>query len=231
VYGGGARKDVVSVRQSHWFVLAVGLALSLIGLSGPTVFAQQRPVTVTLAEQNSSGLSGTATLTDMGNGQTNVVIQLNSTAGDHPAHIHMGSCPTPDATPEYPLNNVQNGTSTTVVDVALSTLLSSQRAINVHLSPEEISTYVACGNLPLEGTQPPNAPGPAGGATGTGGVAVGGAGAAQTPRGAPAQAPSQVPAALPNTGDLGEVGSLASSAGLGLLALGLALRWGSKRRH
>ena len=39
------------------------------------------------------------------------------------------------------------GQSTTVVEIALSDILAVEHAINVHLSYEEVSTYIACGAI------------------------------------------------------------------------------------
>jgi predicted lipoprotein with Yx(FWY)xxD motif len=63
-----------------------------------------------------------------------------------PAHIHEGACPVPGAV-KYPLTNVAEGKSKTVMDVALADLLKGGFAINAHKSAAEASKYVACGNL------------------------------------------------------------------------------------
>ena len=91
----------------------------------------------------------------------------------HPAHIHDGSCVTLGGI-AFPLNDVAYSsmamggtptadmamgetvgsssavpleTSVTVVDVPLEQITDGQHAINVHLSAEEIGTYIACGNI------------------------------------------------------------------------------------
>lgn len=103
---------------------------------------------VILDAQNDSGETGTVTLTEV-NGKTKVIVTVqNEPAGaSQPAHIHLGACPTPGAV-EYPLSNVVNGTSETVLDVDLATIKSKMPlAINVHKSAEEVKVYVACGDL------------------------------------------------------------------------------------
>ena len=93
----------------------------------------------------------------------------------HPAHIHAGSCPdvgdvvfplidvvhmdemgTPmagvetPATPMAGMEGVEMGdiaVSTTSVDASLEDILAAEHAINVHLSAEEIGTYIACGDI------------------------------------------------------------------------------------
>lgn len=109
---------------------------------------QNRTVTINLSAQNDSGENGTATLTSEGN-KTKVVIALSNASADvaQPAHIHAGSCANINPKPKYPLNAVKNGTSTTIVAAELSSLVSGGNAINVHKSPQEIKTYVACGDI------------------------------------------------------------------------------------
>jgi hypothetical protein len=104
-------------------------------------------VTVALKELNDSGVSGTATLTADGD-KTNVVIQVDGATGDHPVHIHTGSC---DSLGEvaYPLTNIDaNGHSETTVDISLDDLTAGDFAINAHKSADEIAVYVACGEIP-----------------------------------------------------------------------------------
>lgn len=110
--------------------------------------AAQESVTIPLGEQSGSGQSGTAVLTAMGN-QTRVVVTLsNPPAGvAQPAHIHEGTCANLNPKPRYPLQSLMDGRSETVVDVPLTDLLAGQFAINVHKSQQEISTYVACGEI------------------------------------------------------------------------------------
>ena len=106
-------------------------------------------VTVQLGEQNGSGESGTATLTEDGD-QTKVTIELqtpSATMGSvpQPAHIHKGSCSNLDPVPAYGLTDVKDGESTSTVDAVLDDLRDGAFAINVHKSAAEIQTYVACG--------------------------------------------------------------------------------------
>ncbi|MBI4130443.1 CHRD domain-containing protein [Candidatus Roizmanbacteria bacterium] len=103
---------------------------------------------VVLEAQNDSGESGLATLTEV-DGKTQVVLQMENSPVDtaQPAHIHIGSCPMPGAV-SYPLTNVVNGTSETLLEVDLATLRQQlPLAINVHKSGAEAKIYVACGDL------------------------------------------------------------------------------------
>ena len=105
-------------------------------------------VTVELSEQNSSGESGTATLTEENN-QTIVSIGMTGFQENvsQPAHIHIGSCPDVGSV-TYPLTNVLNGESETILNVTLDQLEGElPLAINVHKSTEEASVYVSCGDI------------------------------------------------------------------------------------
>lgn len=72
---------------------------------------------------------------------------MASGTGAYPAHIHVGSCPTPGAV-KYPLNPVVNGKSKTLIDVSVGDLVKGlPLAVNLHKSATELATSVACGNL------------------------------------------------------------------------------------
>ncbi|HEX5502200.1 MAG TPA: DPP IV N-terminal domain-containing protein, partial [Thermomicrobiales bacterium] len=92
-------------------------------------------VTVRLAPLNNSGVAGTAVLTDLGDGTTRVVITLDGAPDGvvRPVHIHEGTCAALDPTPRYPLSNIVNGRSDTIVHVPLGDLLARPYAINAHL--------------------------------------------------------------------------------------------------
>jgi len=80
----------------------------------------------------------------------------------HPAHIHSGTCAELGDV-VVPLNDItQIGgdaertgasdaipvkSSLTVVDMPLQEIIDGGHAINVHLSADEIGTYIACGNI------------------------------------------------------------------------------------
>jgi hypothetical protein len=90
-------------------------------------------------------------------------------AADHPAHIHTGSCPTPGeviaplgaAGMSYDMDGTvmagaemvgqETGTpveiSVTTVAVSLADLVATPHAVVVHLSADEIGTYIACGDI------------------------------------------------------------------------------------
>ena len=108
----------------------------------------ENSITVAVGEENKSGESGTAVLVEE-DGKTKVTVNLTGSPSGvpQPAHIHSGACPTPGAI-AYPLTDVVDGVSETVLDVDLATLKAGlPLALNVHKSNEEIKTYVACGDL------------------------------------------------------------------------------------
>ncbi len=106
------------------------------------------PMMMKLASIGSMGMKGSVTLTQKGD-KTEVSVKLDSDAKgeSHPAHIHVGTCPTPGAV-KYPLTPIVEGKSVTLVDVAIDDLWKSlPLAINVHKSAADIKTYIACGDL------------------------------------------------------------------------------------
>ena len=118
-------------------------------------------IVVPLQAIGGSNQTGSATLTSVGD-KTNVVIALNGVAANavEPAHIHQGTCAKLDPKPTYGLTSVTGGQSATTLNMPLSALQTGGFAINVHQSGTNLSTYVACGNIPAAATTPtqPTAP-------------------------------------------------------------------------
>lgn len=105
-------------------------------------------LTLDLQEQNNSGITGTATLSPTSDGDVEVELEVDgSEGGPHPAHIHKGSCADLDPNPAFPLEDVVDGRSQTTVDVDIADLTIDEYAINVHESPENAATYVACADV------------------------------------------------------------------------------------
>jgi len=130
-------------------ILAVLLALvALAGCGGDDDEAGGDEVTVTLNEFESSGQTGTATLTAEGE-QTRVSIALDGepVSASQPAHIHEGTCAELNPEPAYGLPNVTDGASETTVDASLDTLTGTDYAINLHMSDEDLATYTSCGDI------------------------------------------------------------------------------------
>jgi hypothetical protein len=111
------------------------------------------PVSITLGAGRDASQTGKADLIPQGD-KTQVVINIQPGAAGvpQPAHIHVGACPGVGAV-KYPLSNVVDGKSTTVVDAALPDLLKGGYAINVHRSAQEAGVYVACGAIESTATK------------------------------------------------------------------------------
>lgn len=124
--------------------LCLALTVVLTGCQSGSVATRQ----VTLRTLNESGVSGTATLTDLGNSRTRVQIEVTPAGNpDMPAHIHPGTCESLTPQPRFPLENVQDGRSVTEVPASLEELTRGDVAINVHHSNDDMATYTACGEI------------------------------------------------------------------------------------
>ncbi len=138
---------------------------SPVASPSPIGVAGAQPIVVTLQAQSNSGVTGKAVITGLGPAQTLVVLALNNAGpGRHPAHIHQGTCANLNPAPLYPLTDVVDGVSVTAVNQGLPAVLRGQFAINVHQSPENIQTYIACGDIPAQpgaAAQPVATAGPA----------------------------------------------------------------------
>jgi len=101
---------------------------------------------ITLAAGRDGNQPGAALLTAQG-AKTQVDLFIKPLPGNvQPAHIHVGTCPVPGDV-KYPLTDVVDGKSTTVVDAKLADLLAGGFAINAHLSKADIGKYVTCGAI------------------------------------------------------------------------------------
>lgn len=129
----------------YYFVLAKNSS------ARPSENAMSDKVSVVLAEENSSGESGTATLEEV-DGKVTVTVNLTGYPTDgiaQPAHLHVGACPGVGAV-KYPLTSIVSGTSVTTLDVTLAELTAElPLALNVHKSAAEAKVYTACGGLSL----------------------------------------------------------------------------------
>lgn len=155
------------------FLLAI-----MIGIVPATAVVAQgsgMSLTVDLQEYQGSGVTGTAILTETADGGVQVSMTLQGTplAGNHPTHIHTGTCANFDPNPLYPLETVnlspvdQQGVSETVVPgVDLESLRDGEYVILVHESPEALTNYLICGDISTATA------GTADVSTGTGGTAA-----------------------------------------------------------
>lgn len=132
-------------------LIIAALAVAAIASVATAVSAKSDSITIKLMAENGSKQNGTATLTAMGS-KTKVVISLTNANPNEPAHIHPGPCKTLDPAPKYLLSNVVKGTSTTVVDASLASLMTGKFAINVHAGGGALlKKYVSCGDIPASG--------------------------------------------------------------------------------
>ena len=87
-------------------------------------------------------------------GSTAAAVSIGgATAGaQHPWHVHSGSCatggPIMGAASEYPvLNASSNGTASATANLSVGLDDDGPYHINIHRSPSDLGTIVACGNL------------------------------------------------------------------------------------
>ena len=101
----------------------------------PMMMSAGDKITVPMKAQNSSGETGTATLTQKGDDVVVVVKLDKPTSANQPIHIHPGTCANLNPKPQYPLKNVTDGTSTTTLTgMKLSSLQTGIRALGPEIS-------------------------------------------------------------------------------------------------
>ena len=153
----------------HRYPIAIAAVIAVTGaaLLRPVAAQDDGRLTIPLNENENSGVSGTATLAADGE-NTRVSMELSGdpVTGDHPTHIHTGTCRDFDPDPTYPLTTVvldevsdEGESETTVEDVALDDLLEADYVILVHESAEELYPEWVCGDIKLSAavTRPPGA--------------------------------------------------------------------------
>ena len=125
-------------------------AFALAAIAALPAAAATSTLSVTMNAQNGSGESGTATLTQAGTDVQVVLTLKNGPATPQPAHIHFGACSNIGGV-AFPLNNVVNGGSVTVVKGTTidKMLFEKPYSINVHESADNLGKYVACGNVTM----------------------------------------------------------------------------------
>ncbi len=137
------------------FYMRQGSARKQTGYAAPSPAAAQatpeammEKMVVQVDQLKKSGVWGTLTLWKNEQGKVVASLELTGATGGHPAHLHVGACPTPAAV-KYPLTSVgADGKSETILNVTLAQLKSElPLAVNVHKSDKEPTVYLACGNL------------------------------------------------------------------------------------
>jgi len=110
-----------------------------------------------LASVSDPAISGTATFAERKSGFTLITIQLDGTTagGDHPSHIHANDAATGGGI-VLSFNNVNGETGQSVnhvtmlddgTEITYEGLLDYNGYINVHLSPADLATLIAQGNI------------------------------------------------------------------------------------
>jgi hypothetical protein len=107
-----------------------------------------------LSSMGGSGVSGTATARDM-DGATHASVSISGgrSGGTHPWHIHEGRCgdanaPIVGSASAYPPLSVGGGgTATAQAHVSVELNEAKNYIVNVHASPTNMGTIVACGDL------------------------------------------------------------------------------------
>ena len=133
-----ASAKVASVQRLSALIVMVVLVLA--ACVAPT----SAPRTITLRTLNDSGVTGTVSFTDL-RGKTGVDVEVIPAGNlDMPAHIHPGTCDNLTPQPKFPLENVKNGSSKTVVPVPIDELFAGNLAVNIHKSNDDLKTYTAC---------------------------------------------------------------------------------------
>jgi hypothetical protein len=149
------RRQHRPIGHRHSLTIAAVVALSWAALLHPVAAQDEGRLTIPLNENENSGVSGTATLAADGE-NTRVSLEMSGDplTGDHPSHIHTGTCADFDPDPLYPLTTVlldevsdEGESDTTVEGVALDDLLDDDHVILVHPSAEELYPEWVCGDI------------------------------------------------------------------------------------
>ena len=143
-YEGWLVSDDGSIKKSTGI-----LSVSADGTISHT-FGSPKNLVIALKEQNDTGESGWAVLTAQGS-QTRVQVNVGpGTVVTELAHIHEGQCGDDLGGVAHALNSLSSGSSLSVVDVMLTSLLTGGFAINLH-EKDNAGNYTACGNIPAMG--------------------------------------------------------------------------------
>lgn len=125
-------------------VVALGVGSAAHGKAAGT---SDEALVVKLKPKHGSGVSGTATLTPLGE-RMRVVVTLNKRVrGRLPGHIHKGRCKVePNLNVQSGLNDIVKGKSVTVLDfTSIETLRAGTFSVHVHAPTYEV---IACGDIP-----------------------------------------------------------------------------------
>lgn len=136
------------MKKARYLATVFALVLGLAACGGDGDSAEPATLELQLSEQNGSGQSGTAMLTEVERGRTRIVVELaNPPQAPQPSHVHPGSCD--DLGPPVAgLSNVVGGKAETVIDMSLDELRTGKLVVHAHKSAQEYDTSVACARIP-----------------------------------------------------------------------------------
>lgn len=130
-------------------LLCAGIAALGVGSAahGKAAGPSDEALVVKLKPKLGSGVSGTATLTQLGE-RVRVVVKLNTRVrGRLPGHIHKGRCRIElNLNVQGGLNDIVKGKSVTILEfTSMATLRAGAFSIHVHAPTLEV---IACGDIP-----------------------------------------------------------------------------------
>ncbi len=141
-----AENGVIHVIDAVLLPKAVLAALTGQTLPSDVVF-------LTMPDTAGVGVSGTASIIDLGNGMTNVQVILDGTpaGGNHPIHFHTGRCGSAGPV-VIPLPNIDGDTGRTsaTLDVPFEWIVGAPHALMVHLAPDQMATIVSCADVGID---------------------------------------------------------------------------------
>src|SRR5688572_18832571 len=120
---------------------ALLVAVAFVGFARTAAAQEAQSVTIDLVEQNESGVTGTATVSDEGDGQTRVVIETTGVEeGGGEAHVFANpTCENHSGVAEFydltPLD--ADGASDTVIDLPYDTIIDGDYWVHVHAPAAE----------------------------------------------------------------------------------------------
>jgi hypothetical protein len=145
------------LTTKHWtFIMIAFLVTALTSVRAQTdTSSQDVPTTLTTASFNiypteNSTIEGTVQIMETTDQGTRVAVTLlNTETGQlYPAHFHDGDCGSGGEI-VYPLEPLPGGPDSVVsfVDAPFSKVMNSDLYINVHQSPDNLETILACGEV------------------------------------------------------------------------------------
>ena len=120
-------------------------------LAGAPLPSSAAQLVVKLHAVGGSGEKGEAVLTDVPGATPSVRVMIRLSGEPmkaiQPAHIHKGPCGA-NGPVDKPLHSVVGGKSATIVPgTSVAQLVAAHTSINVHKSPEMLTTIVSCGTI------------------------------------------------------------------------------------